>query len=1560
VIVPARPSAPFVELLSAWRAAAAPDPELSRLTRDALRAAEPDDRPALDPLVGALLARVHDEAARTDVRRALFALLDTVRRRFFLDAMRPEHVAPWTALVVRVVDQADFTVGELLRSREETDPKVTAIRVLGPDACHLSVADLGRRTRALARGVLSLLRDEPDAKVAILSENRLEAALCDLACLTNGIVDFPLPANAAADQIVYMLRHSGARVLLVSDQEQLAKVVPALGGLPDLRDVVVFEPRAAAEHGMLSLEQTVGQGGSAFDDAARAARAARVASGDMATALYTSGTTGRPKAIAFSHRNLVVKRFCRAFALPRVGEGDVFLSYLPLYHTFGRWLELLGSLFWGATYVFARSTSRAALVEDLRTVRPTVLISVPKKWIELHDGARREAASEEPDDVSTALASLCGGRLRHGISAAGYLDPHVFKAFHAAGVELCSGYGMTEATGGITMTPPGEYVEGSIGKALPGIELRRADDGELFIRGPYVSAGYYRPEEGDVGPDEGGWFATGDLVSVDEASHYAITGRKKEIYKNRMGQTVAPQRVENLFRDFDAIAQAFLVGDHREYGALLVWPNYDARPDLAELEPAELRDLVSSCVASANRFLAPFERVVGFAILPRALDAEHGELTAKGSFKRDVVERNWAAEIEKLYGGKHLTLPVDGMLLRVPKWVMRELGVLEHEVSLSAGVLTAGGRPLRVGADPRAPGAMRLGDMAYAIEGGLLDLGAVLARPELWLGNEGVRAFLAGEAFLSLVSQRRKGGGELAVDPRLWIPPEPARLGRLLERVELADVTFLSIHAAGELLRAERPEARRAVQHLERGLRTGAHHASLCQALLRRAADAPDEEIRRFALAALLPSEAPARTLETLRLFLDRLGPAALRDRELVELGERGLSDAQLDALVAFLEASAANPRPGPSERRLVSGAMRLVAASAVAHPRWYAPARVPLARLAHHPDEDLAAHGREELDRVRRGFSHFIGPNLRRAIDPETGVEVDWRDVVAFDASVGARAREVLSSAIAETTLVRASVFLFGHGALLSLGDLPPGGVRVSRLGIHGGKSVYRVSIETRARDVHELCVNLSDELHPMELREEMDWLLAAGGSPPVVEAFGGWYPEYALFTEEHVAGEHVGALVGHLVRQGELRRLRALWPFLAQTAFTLHARFWDRTGRRLALAAPAPEAFIVPAHDYQDGARLVSIAGRSPCFDVDALVDRFRASFVEPIERSCPELAGDVGDELLLEAAIEALGADASREVLEPSLRGPRAVLVEAALARLEADGHTPLVVTHAARRYGRWLEQNPSATVEARGVMLGELWSTYRLDAVERAAPETRIRFFRRTVFAGARPELAVELDRLVRRARVAPPGSLDAQGVELAGHRAAVRSTPEEDYFLARMTYRYLEPSDEASLVSIAAGGKQLATVMMGLRDASGARYFVRRPATPREVARLLRLFHDANLAVSFRAESEVLLALDARGNVIGGLFWRWRAPGAAHMDKIVVARAHRGKGVGDGLLRELLRRLRGRGARTVATGFYQAEYFKRYGFRTDPTSGGLVVDLDAASGSRPPAPAGVEA
>ncbi|MBI5544567.1 MAG: GNAT family N-acetyltransferase [Deltaproteobacteria bacterium] len=1585
-----------------------------------LRQVQPAELESARAVVSSLVERARDSEVGVLVRSALAALVDAARGRRFLAALEKDQVQGWLSVLLPALEAADYSVGTLLRARAREAPGQVVLQTSAPEEEALDASAILRRSRELAAGFHALLHGEREGRVALLAENSPDLALCDLACLAHGLVDVPVPANAAADQVQYVLRHAQASVLVASDEAQLAKVLPARGSLPNLVSVVVLEPGVARRHGLLCLEDVI-ERGACLPFAALEERAAAVRSGDLATVMYTSGTTGTPKGIAFSQRNLVAKRLCRSFALPDIGQGDVMLSYLPLFHTFGRYLELLGALWTGATYVFARSPALSALLEDFAAVGPSLFISVPQKWKELHERAMQEAGGEDdPERTAQALRRLTGGKLRFGLSAAGFLDPHVFRAFQRAGVELCSGYGMTEATGGVTMTPPGQYLEGSIGKPLPGIETRLAADGELQLRGPYLMQGYFRPTDGDTGLDADGWFSTGDLVAQEERGHLRLTGRKKEIYKNTKGQTIAPQRVENLFRDFDAISQAFLVGDGREFNTLLIWP----RPGHA-LTPVALtaeegaggaehrqRALLGSLVSSANRFLAPYERVVDFAVLDRPLCEEHGELTPKGSFKRDVVERNHAALIEPMYRRADARVEIGAHELVIPNWLLREIGVLREDLVVEDGRLRARGRSLDVGP---AEGGIRIGDFVYSGRRAI-DLGTLLGTPALALGNEGLSAFVGPSAFLGLLG-RRSGEVRGLVLSSTREAPAPGRWRRqsLLPLVESTSLTRESLHAAAVLLRGSRRVAKPALEHLDRGVGLGAEAAAVCRSILRRAADLPDERVRRLAFLALLPIEEPSETISTLQRFLGEPGGIAvghrpsrnqqppvtpsegatlrqvqerepgvegpldwgrplassgrptlgvngaestsrltagegIRERDLARLGSRGgLSAAQVEALLGQLRAHAqareVEERAEGRVRRTLVAAMRLLSAYAVAHPAWYPRLHIKLARLSLHADAAISARAAEELDRLQLGFRSWLGPNLRLAVDPETGREYGWRDVLVCDPQVPGQHQSLLSRAVAETPLLREAAFLFGRGALLSLVDLPPGSVRVEAAGSRADEALYRLSAQPRAGEPLEVALHLAEAVPVLELREEIHWLLTAGAPPPLVQAFGGYYPEHGLYTTEHIPGETVDQQLARVAAMGATGRLRALWPFLGWTSFAVHVSFWDRTGRRLALTHLSAGDVIAPSHDYQVGARLLSVRDRVRCEEAKDLISSFERSFVSPIEARYPELAGGVDRRILLTAFVEALGAERAVPLLAgaPAAEAGLEQAITRFLEELAREGLTPQRVFFASRRYERWIALNPEATAEARGAMLRELWDTYLLDEVEQAWTDTRVRFFRHTVFAKARPQLAQALDRLMAEARVHRLSATEL-GELVATLRTLVRPTVEEDYFLARMAYRHLQPGDDAALISLPLAGRTVTDVVVGLTDAEGRRFSVRSPVSAREVARLLQLFHEASLPVTFSSEHEHLLAVDEKGVLLGGVFFRLEGPDRAHLEKFVVARQHRKKGISDGLMQELVRRLRERGVRTLETGFFHPDYLRRFGFGVEPHSGGLFQDL----------------
>ncbi len=937
-----KPESPYPALAEAWSRPDGPDAAAVDSTREALSTVRPDDLGAVAPLADVLLRRVTELAWRDRARRALFALLDGVRRRAFTLALQKAEVDPWLGLVLRIVREADYAFSDLLRSREETDPKTVALRVLGQEACELTVADLSRRTRAIARGLLGLVDGTADAKVAILSENCLEGALCDLACLSNGIVDLPLPANAVAEQVVFMLKHSGAQVLLVSDEEQLAKVLPSLPALPELEQVVVFSRAAAERNGLLSLDQMVSQGAE-FDDGARAARAAAVKATDVATVMYTSGTTGKPKGIVFTHENLVSKRFARAFALPLLSEGDVFLAYLPLYHTFGRWLELVRLAVLGRDLrlrplhraVHAPRGLQAGEADGLH-LRPEEVDGAPRGG-----GLGGEPPRRIPTRSTAHLRAITGGRLRYGLSAAGYLDPTVFRAFHARGHRALlrlrhdrgDRRGHHDAARRVRRRLDRHAAPR---RRVPPRRRRRAPHPRPLRLPGLLQARAARTRGHD--PTAGSTPATSSR-SIPTATSGSPAARRRST-RTAQGQTIAPQRVENLFRDFEAISQAFLVGDHREYNTLLVWPNPASPADRGAPPRARCASCISSLVASANRFLAPYERVVGVPDAaarprPRARRAHpQAHLQARAWWRRAG-----RTLIERMYEQKHLALPGRR---RVP--AHPELGAPRDRRAPARGRAPRRRAPRRRAVRqrraraPRRPGALRVGDLAYTAEGTVFDLGALLSRPSLWLGNDALRRFLGDEAFASLTSRRRKGGGDIKVDARLWPAPAPDAAPGLLAGGRGRAVRFHSIHAAGELLRAERPEARLALEHLHAG-RRGRAAGRGPDAAARCSGGPPTRPTRTSGAApsaSCSPTRSRPRPSRPCGVFLDRLGPFALRDEDLaIARRSAGLTDAQVAMLLGFLvlrrgaRVRHATPRTGGCS----SARCGCVAATAIAHP---------------------------------------------------------------------------------------------------------------------------------------------------------------------------------------------------------------------------------------------------------------------------------------------------------------------------------------------------------------------------------------------------------------------------------------------------------------------------------------------------------------------------------------------------------------------------------------------------------------------------------------------------
>ncbi len=1477
---------------------------------------------------------------------------------------RIDQTGPWEALILKLIKTSNYTLSPMLRQRAQLYPGKTLFGVIrGRHVLRYSFQTVRERVEQYARGLLSLLGQPPadQPSVAFFMENSLEMALLDLACLSSGLVNVMIPANSVSSQLAYILNQTKARVLVISGNKQLTRVNEVRRQLKYLEHIVIVHEQSS-EAQIISLNELV-QKGLAIGEEQLVQQREKIRIEDLATIMYTSGTTGEPKGIMFSHLNIVYKRFCRAMALPKIGRDDRFLAYLPLYHTFGRYLEMLGALFWTAEYFFMENPAVETMIRNMQLVRPTIFISIPKKWLQLYEyiTATVDVEIEDEQVIRQTVEQTTGGALRWGLSAAGYLDPTVFRFFQQYGIELLSGFGMTEATGGITMTEPGNYVANALGKPLPGIEVKLAEDGELLIRGPYVMMGYYATKKQ---PFVDGWFPTGDIMRRLENGYLEIIDRKKEIYKNIRGETIAPQRIEKFFYDFEYVKQVFLIGDNRPFNTVLIYPNLEGEDNpLRTMDAQEMHAFFSSVVVTVNNFLAPFERIVDFRIIDRPFSAEKGELTPKGTYKRRAIERNFAEIIESMYQRNFVEFKWEGLSLRIPDWFLREKGYLTRDIQLAEKELTVPKAHLKLPMVAVGKQCIRIGDYLYRFENPIIDLQLVFSNPLYWIGNKGLIAFTGEQIFQWYRLDRVDPAFRLekAADFQGLSDEENQLFDALLERREYS---LKGIHLALlHLQSGVEAHIRKAIQFFSAVLDDPQHSFyHLVEAIVANPAFVrPVKALReQFKLGLRLFkggafSEYLAKFLVANKRFLNEALIAEIADQLDVDpevLGSiNGLIKEELNRL-----------GPGQSVKTTtIPGLLHLLAQIGVSHPSYYKQTRQWIVRYQLRKDlKEMVETAREARHKLLRGFRQWIGENQKISIDVETGKEYRWQDVVIFEEGIPERDRQVLLRAINEKPIIREALFLLGGGILAGLYDIPPGGVWISHLYRDANHTVYRVSVQTRFQGGADFVINLEHGETSPAMLEEMNWLIhacAPAHGIQLVEEFGGYWREFNLWTEEYIPGDSLEAYFSKILRRKDPEaqtRLKILWPHFVWTGISAHVSFWHRTGYRLEIADKSPANIMIPPHDYLTGVRIFSIRHRLRSKNLASLVMNFWQQFVEPMENQYPFLKDDnvwyyifSG---ILDAEGESEGLSKLRDMVDQARAQdwPEAVQeqLRTFLQKTEKEGFIPRSLYFAIQRFRRWFELNPDADLSAQMFTLNELYETYQLDRFERRYPEIRIRYFLETVFKDAHENMRQKLLNIIQTAKE-----------QLVSHEERLRLFSEirtqfalsetEEFFLSRLSYPHLQPEDAAGWLSAsAANGVQQSDVVVTMEDYDGRRFHIRKPISPKEISRLHKIFLEANLPVVFKPEHRFLIAVSERGYVIGGLFYSIISKETVHMEKIVVTQKYRRKGISEGLMSEFFNRMRDAKFRFVTTGFFRPEYFYRFGFRIERKYAGLVKNLES--------------
>ncbi len=1485
----------------------------------------------------------------TDNLKVIYAYVDIFRSSAFLDRIYGDR--RWDDLILQLLSKSRYTFPKLFDQRTHKYPDKVLFTLLqidgATDYTWKQTADI---VKIYARGLYALQTDiKKPEKIAFLCKNSIDMVFMDLACLTSGIVNVMIPINSVPLHIEYILKKTRPSIVILSDSEQYERLNPISEQLEFIQFIIQLSDKTAMDPKLLQPEDVKKLAEKVPEKALE-----KIADGinwkDLATIMFTSGTTGNPKGIMFSHQNIVYKRFARAMALPKIGENDIFLAYLPLFHTFGRWLEMTGSIFWAARYVFMENPSAEIMVDNMQRVKPTIFISIPKKWYQLYEriGQDIDLLQASDDQIRDTANFITGGKLKWGLSAAGHLDAEIFQFFQRNGIELMSGFGMTEATGGITMTPPGEYLPNSLGKALPGIEIKLREDGELMIRGPYVMMNYINPEESDA-RFEKGWFPTGDIMEQDKNGFIRIIDRKKEIYKNIKGETIAPQRIENYFREFDFVKSVFLVGDHRPYNTLLIYPNYDSTDvNFNEMPSGEIHNYFSSVVVSVNQFLAPFERIVDFHLIDRDFELERKELTPKGTFRRRVIEENFESEIEPMYGKDYLSIKIQRSDIRIPNWFLREKGITANELIYRGGRLMVSNSKENLTLDLKGA-ILELGDYFYRIGNQRIDFGEILQSPSLWLGNASLVDF-TGKNIIQWFRKEESNPG-ITFD---GIAVKSFSATYSAAQLKIEGQGLLGMHIAAVLLGSpdskDQHEALDFIKDLMKIKRSD--FAQIASDLLRRITHINAPELQLDTFASLLEHIAPAEFGNFVEQFLES-GSFVLDANVISLINKQKLNEAQLGELFRL---ACRMCREGNEKCKFL---FNLLAEYGSHHPTRFKIIRQFQinCQLCEH-ESPTKKEAVRTYDVLVKGFREWLGTTQLVAVDPETGEEYRWEDVIIYEDGIDIDDKRRLDTAIQNTTLIREAVFLMSKGTLIRLNDIPPGGIWISLLGSDYGKAVYRCTIQTRFQGGYDIAINVNKNLLKKDVQAEINWLIQSGttaGGEKLVEDFGGYWPEYDLWSEEFITGETAGKFIYRMSKQKDdvpLDRCRQLWPFFIWSGVETYLKFWLRTGRKLELKDPTPNNIIIPLHDYQTGTRIVSITSRRqhlrPLDMLLNLIDKY----IVQTEEANPFLKVKDNRVHVFSAILEAMGQNHGMSFLEDCLNEISEKnltnignLLQNYISTVKEKGFMPRRLFFAIDRFRRWLCLNLEATAQAQAAMLAELYETYNLVELEEQVPETRTRFFVNTVFAKAANEFQSKLEKIIKGQREGSISGIQQLGRYISALQNDIEPESDELFFLTRLSYPHLTPTDSAALISLESGGMVQTDLVVQMADYDGGLYSVRTPVSPKEITRLHQLFLANNLAVEFRPEHHYLVAVNDRNQLIGGVFYRPIDNLTVHIEKIVVTSFYRKKGVSDGLMNEFFKRARNDHNKFVTTGFFRPEYFYRFGFKIEQKYAGLVKILD---------------
>ena len=1476
--------------------------------------------------------------------------LDTTKKPSFLYALATrENRNRWVEVVFYILQKYNYSLKDIIEQGVSNHPDQVLFKDLSPiNPVNWTYEQIFRHIREIATVFYQSVGSPP--RVAIFADNCLEGACTDLACLGFGIFDTPLSTHFSQEILISIFNSLKINIVATDSKERLSLLQEVLKKTEIPFTIFTLYQGIPSSQGINYLPEECKKLVSADMDRLLENLPAQKTD-QVATTMFTSGSTGLPKGVSFSVYNIVSKRFARGAALPEAGN-EIFLCYLPLFHTFGRYLEMTGVLYWDGTYVFAGNSSAETLLALFPKVNPTGFISIPLRWQELYEACQEKINHVESAELRIkTVREIVGDRLNWGLSAAGYLDPKVFQFFNSYGIRLCSGFGMTEATGGITMTPPGGYRGSTVGIPLPGVKTRLTGDSELQLSGHYIGRYLEEAGPGDVIPYPGSvkddhWMSTGDVFTVDEDGFYNIIDRVKDIYKNNRGQTVAPQDIEKKFYKVPGIRHTFLVGDTRPYNVLLITPDKED-PIYQSISGDNLTEYFHQIVMAANADAAPYERVINFTLLDRDFTSENGELTAKGSFNRKIIETNFREIIEKLYISNIVTLSDGNCSIQIPRWFFRDLGILETDIICKEEMLFNRRSLKYLTLKKAGEGFFQVGNLKYMISSAEVDLGIFTRQPKLWIGNPEMIAFCPVKEGWDLSHNSISENVYMAHEKCYNETDFPRLKSKNQDLIRINNLICISLFSDNE-------DSLQATNEL--GMIFGDVEPRLAHVLRHRLealAYHPEEAIRTLAYRLILLKAPEPEQIPYMPFFIES-GLSFLDEDSIKEIASSNFGKHRLDALKQRLYWYRTHlhwPAEEQNQRQFET-VLRMLFNFAVQHLEYYVSIRAELSRwILHKMDPYLSKRAEEYFFRLAEVFEKSIEERL-----PRHPMQA-WQEKMMFEYGLQEREKEKILHIFQSTTFLQESIVLAFNEREFDLSDVPDGGIWVLRLQAFKEFKHYRLSINTNAGKHFDLHIVMAENLYFKPKPDTFYWLASLAGFPygPAVGPFlGSSRPNFGILSTQYIGGLTAWDKIREF---SEIHKsagyLRAnSWKKVFTKAFTVIFRAWHNSGFQIVPGIISPANVVVPEMDFRESAVLLSLTGWTTYKNTISLAGPIVQDFYCKTASLYPWCKSQLDVNWIFDACVEALGKEEATDFLKTLQRDlaekpmnyfDNGNLLDDLNKYMEVNlgrCYLPLTLYCAIDQYGEWYRMNPLTTGNAKEQTLFELLELYKLQGY----PELiRYYFYRHSYFVDADDKILSAFDRLIEKMQndqEIPPIQL----LELSELQSSIVDDEDKNLF-SRMVFPRLQFARKVDFVKVGENLKEHVVVKFNLLDKSGAAYIQREPVEPREIGQLYQLFFRENYPKEISGADHHYVVTDENEKIIGGLTWRQLENRNVLLDGIVVTSSLQGRGIASGMIENFFTSMAVRGVKVVKAHFLFGNYYLKHYFEVDKKWGALIKNLN---------------